>query len=155
VSEANTYMHGGNHYRKVEGEQHWDRMWRLFGPGYFIGCATKYLERYRDKGGLQDLDKAIHFTTKLKELEQAASDGTGPLPGGGYKPLSQPLPYNSLLQRNPSDARQPVILQDGHGHGYEEGSMCAFGSHNYEVVEDYQGGRVCKHCGIHEESIDG
>lgn len=86
---ANDYQVGGNHYRKGDSnqEQHWDRMWRLFGRGYFIGCITKYVERYTDKNGLQDLDKAIHFAQKLRELEEAASNGTGPLPGGGNKPL--------------------------------------------------------------------
>lgn len=60
---------GGDHYRKVKGEQHWDRVYRLFGPGYFIGCATKYIERYKEKNGKEDLEKAVHFINKLIELE--------------------------------------------------------------------------------------
>jgi hypothetical protein len=67
-SGANDYQVGGDHYRKG-GEQHWDRIYRLFGPGYFIGCITKYVERYRYKGGLEDLKKARHFIEKLIELE--------------------------------------------------------------------------------------
>ena len=68
---ANNKQIGGEHYKKhgVSGEQHWDRQYRLFGPGYFIGCATKYIERYKDKNGKQDLEKAIHFIEKLIELE--------------------------------------------------------------------------------------
>ncbi len=67
--KADDYMIGGNHYRKVVGEQHWTRMYRLFGPGYHIGCITGYVERYQDKGGIEDLRKAAHFIQKLIELE--------------------------------------------------------------------------------------
>jgi len=65
---------GGNHYRKVEGEQHWDRQWRLYGKGYFIGCITKYVERYPEKNGLEDLYKALHFLEKLISLEKGAQE---------------------------------------------------------------------------------
>jgi hypothetical protein len=34
-----------------------------------VGCITKYVERYQDKNGLQDLEKAQHFLQKLIELE--------------------------------------------------------------------------------------
>lgn len=71
---ANSYMHGGNHYRETPGEQHWDRVWRLYGRGYFVGCATKYLERYHMKNGVEDLQKAIHYIQKLIELEEAANE---------------------------------------------------------------------------------
>lgn len=87
IAVANEYMVGGNHYRDRPGEQHWDRQWRLFGPGYFVGCATKYLERYEKKGGLNDLRKAVHFTQKLLELETAYAKGEGPVPGNGRAPL--------------------------------------------------------------------
>ena len=65
---ANEKQVGGKHYQQA-GEQHWDRMYRLYGRGYFIGCATKYLERYHLKNGKQDLEKAVHFVEKLIELE--------------------------------------------------------------------------------------
>jgi hypothetical protein len=71
MSAANQKQVGGNHY-KHGGEEHWDRQWRLYGRGYFVGCITKYLERYHEKNGLQDLQKAQHFLEKLIELEQAA-----------------------------------------------------------------------------------
>ena len=59
---------GGDHYQNG-GEQHWDRIYRLYGRGYFVGCATKYLERYQDKNGKEDLLKAISFIQKLLALE--------------------------------------------------------------------------------------
>lgn len=68
---ANDRQEDGDHYRKVEGEQHWDRQWRLHGRGYFVGCITKYVERYPHKNGIADLRKAQHFLEKLIELETA------------------------------------------------------------------------------------
>lgn len=67
---ANERQVGGNHYKKG-GEEHWDRQWRLYGRGYFVGCITKYVERYHDKNGVQDLEKAQHFLEKLIELEKS------------------------------------------------------------------------------------
>lgn len=83
VSKANERQIGGNHYATAAGaEQHWDRQWRLFGRGYFIGCITKYVERYPKKNGIEDLHKAMHFLQKLIELEeQSADDGAEPGPG--------------------------------------------------------------------------
>lgn len=83
VPPANSHQVGGDHYRAVPGEQHWDRMWRLLGPevawAYFVGKITGYVERYRKKNGLQDLRKARHFLDKLIELEtEAGIVGDGP-----------------------------------------------------------------------------
>jgi hypothetical protein len=77
---ANDKQVGGQHY-KVGGEQHWDRIYRLYGRGYFVGCITKYVERYHAKNGREDLEKSIHFIEKLIELEypNKALDG-GPTP---------------------------------------------------------------------------
>lgn len=84
VSNANARQVGGQHY-KIEGEQHWDRVWRLYGRGYFVGQITKYVERYHLKNGIEDLKKAQHFLEKLIELESAAAaaaeDGSEPGPG--------------------------------------------------------------------------
>lgn len=71
---ANDIQHGGDHYRRVPGEQHWDRLVRLFGLPharcYFVGNATAYAERYLEKGGVTDLHKAAHYLRKLAELEE-------------------------------------------------------------------------------------
>jgi len=40
---------------------------------YLEATAIKYLCRWRDKGGLEDLDKAIHFIELLKEFESDAN----------------------------------------------------------------------------------
>jgi hypothetical protein len=36
---------------------------------FFEGNVVKYITRWRDKGGVEDLDKVIHYTQLLKELE--------------------------------------------------------------------------------------
>ena len=57
---------GGTHYQtKV---QPWDAIidWGL---GFLDGCAVKYLARWRKKGGVDDLRKAVHFIEKLIEVE--------------------------------------------------------------------------------------
>lgn len=43
--------------------------------GYLDGCAIKYLARWKDKGGVEDLRKARHFIDKLieTELERSAN----------------------------------------------------------------------------------
>ncbi|MNG12059.1 hypothetical protein D3C84_956440 [compost metagenome] len=39
------------------------------------GSVIKYVTRWRDKGGLADLEKAKHFIELLIELEQAREPG--------------------------------------------------------------------------------
>lgn len=70
---ANDRQVGGTHY-KTGGEEHWDRVHRL-GLDYFQGQITKYVERWRSKGGIQDLEKARHFLDKYIELERAKETG--------------------------------------------------------------------------------
>ena len=36
---------------------------------FIEGCVIKYVSRWSKKGGVADLDKAIHFLEALKELE--------------------------------------------------------------------------------------
>lgn len=64
---------GGDHYSKL-----------AIQPGeyalannlnYWQSNVIKYVTRYRDKGGAQDLDKAIHCLQMLKEAEYGPSRG--------------------------------------------------------------------------------
>lgn len=71
MSTANERQIGGEHYKAEDGEQHWDRMWRLYREAWFVGNITKYVERYREKNGIQDLEKARHYLDKLIELEKS------------------------------------------------------------------------------------
>jgi hypothetical protein len=46
--------------------QHWDLVVKI--PlGYLEGCSTKYVARWRKKGGMEDLHKAMHYLDKLIE----------------------------------------------------------------------------------------
>lgn len=74
MSDANTRQHGGNHYQS--GLQHWDVMGDNYGIAYHIGCATKYVSRWKKKGTpILDLEKAVHFVDKAKELWIAGRRG--------------------------------------------------------------------------------
>lgn len=57
---------GGDHYRLRE-VQHWDYV-RGAGIPYLEAMVMKYIDRWRHKNGLQDLEKALHFAQKLREL---------------------------------------------------------------------------------------
>ena len=64
---------GGTHYQKLDPAP-WDVIlkWNL---GYLEGTALKYIARWRDKGGLDDIRKAIHFLEKLLEVETEKLQG--------------------------------------------------------------------------------
>ena len=42
------------------------------GIGYFEGNVIKYVSRWKDKGGVADLEKAKHYIELLIQLEDAA-----------------------------------------------------------------------------------
>ena len=66
---ANDKQIDGMHYKKG-GEEHWDRAWRLkYDPFQYI--ITKWIERWRDKGGVVDLEKAQHAIEKYIEVVKA------------------------------------------------------------------------------------
>ena len=66
-TKANDIQYGGSHY-KSQVIQPWDYIARNKIP-YLEGSAIKYISRWRDKGGIEDLKKAIHFIEKVIELE--------------------------------------------------------------------------------------
>ncbi len=70
MSGANDKQFGGSHY-KGNTIQPWDYI-HANGIGFFEGNAIKYLSRWRDKGGVVDLEKARHYIDKLIELERPA-----------------------------------------------------------------------------------
>ena len=71
--KANDLQHGGDHYKKYGDLQPWDVIvaWKL---DYLAGTALKYIARWEDKGGIQDLEKAIHFLQKKIEVEKNKND---------------------------------------------------------------------------------
>ena len=65
---ANSKQIAGSHYSDKE-IQPWDYIYAN-NLCYFTGNCVKYVSRWRDKGGIDDLKKAIHYLEKLIELEQ-------------------------------------------------------------------------------------
>lgn len=68
-TRANDRQVGGDHYRKLGEFQVWDA-WRAWDLDPFQAVILKYVVRYRDKGGVEDLRKATHYLEKLIELEE-------------------------------------------------------------------------------------
>ncbi len=64
---ANDEQVAGNHY-KGKAIQPWDY---IVGNdiGYLEGNVIKYVSRWKEKGGVQDLLKARHYLDKLIELK--------------------------------------------------------------------------------------
>jgi hypothetical protein len=69
--KANQRQVGGSHY-KTEYE-HWDLV-IILNLGYLEGCATKYVSRWRKKGGLADLEKGLHYLEKMIEVWEIYDD---------------------------------------------------------------------------------
>ena len=64
---ANDQQVGGTH--NLRAIQPWDFI-AANGIGFFEGNVIKYVTRWRDKAGVDDLKKARHYLDKLIELEE-------------------------------------------------------------------------------------
>ena len=93
--DPNSYQHGGSHY-KAMAIQVWDYVTANNIP-YLEACAIKYVSRWRHKGGIEDLHKAIHFIEKAISGEAArlaacqpgcapAADGPAAADSSGISP---------------------------------------------------------------------
>lgn len=76
LDKANETQVGGNHYRRKGAIQHWDFA-AAQNLDYFQGQVTKYVCRWKDKNGLEDLYKARHFLQKYIEVEEAKAKESG------------------------------------------------------------------------------
>ena len=65
---ANERQVAGSHY--ASDLQHWD-VCEDHGIGYLESAATKYVTRAYKKNGVEDVEKAIHYTEKLLEKHRA------------------------------------------------------------------------------------
>lgn len=104
---ANDRQVGGEHY-KTGGEEHWDRVARL-NLDYFQGQITKYVERWKKKNGVQDLEKARHFLDKYIELAKETQREAEAL---ARKNLSdetlRQVSRNVLIQSTPKTNTTPI-----------------------------------------------
>lgn len=97
---ANDTQHGGTHYKDRE-YQHWDWVCDV-GLPYLIGCATKYISRWREKGGHLDLRKAVHYIEKAQERKiEARPSWRGPESS------------RFLAQHGPLEARAMFLVLSG------------------------------------------
>lgn len=113
AEKANDRQVGGGHY-KIGGEEHWDRVSRL-NLDYFQGQITKYVERWKNKNGVEDLKKARHFLDKYIELHEPPTmpdllnPDPDPLPF--YRPGLSTYPANGHIEFGPDieDIARSVI----------------------------------------------
>lgn len=96
MGKANDTQVGGSHYSQGNNLQHWDLV-VMYGWDYFQGQITKYVMRWRQKNGIEDLKKARHFLDKYIEAEEA-------------KMLSQ-----TCLAEQPADPTRRYVDQDPTG----------------------------------------
>lgn len=102
MTSANNRQIGGDHYGTSE-LQHWD-MIEMYGVGYLEGCATKYISRWRQKGGLADLEKSEHYLQKLIECVE----GWGRR-ARGYVPMSELYRFFELNNIDNTTERSLII----------------------------------------------
>jgi len=69
MSKANENQVNGTHY-KEKAIQPWDYIVGN-GMGYLEGNVVKYVSRWKEKGGIDDLNKAKHYLEKLIEVSIA------------------------------------------------------------------------------------
>lgn len=62
------HQEGGDHYKDMEIQP--VVFIHANGIPFIEGCIIKYMCRWRERGGLQDIKKAIHFLKMLIELEK-------------------------------------------------------------------------------------
>ena len=73
MADINSHQVGGDHYASKD-VQPWAAMQAWMSheafAGYLHGNCIKYLARYLDKNGVQDLKKCQHYLAKLIEIEE-------------------------------------------------------------------------------------
>jgi hypothetical protein len=91
---ANEKQVGGSHYKK-NAIQPWDYV-TSNGLGYLEGCIIKYVSRYKDKGGIEDLKKAQHFLEKLIEVTTNEHNAN---PVYAPNTVYDPKPYTGVVPK--------------------------------------------------------
>lgn len=112
-STANATQVGGAHYKVAI--EHWDFVANR-GLGYFEGQVTKYVTRWRKKNGVQDLQKARHFLSKLIELRHAGLEPwTSPHPNTRTLPLISLDDYALANDLRPKERGVVALVSEWRG----------------------------------------
>lgn len=90
---------GGTHYKQcaIQPVQYI----HANGIGYMEGNVIKYITRWRDKGGIADLEKAKHYIELLIELETKQSNKDAPVESGEWIRWSDggcPVPFHTNVE---------------------------------------------------------
>ncbi len=105
VDKADLEQVGGNHYKNVPPEyQHWSLV-SIYGWDYFQATAIKYIIRYKNKHGIEDLKKARHYLDKMIEQEERKVKGSV---DHQYKKLGDLSPN----QVRPTESTSGYVNQD-------------------------------------------
>lgn len=118
---------GGTHYAPADKYGHWDYVIDA-GIPYLEGNATKYVSRWRDKNGIQDLQKAISYIDKrltCKEMKYYTGGMTNDPMCGPESNIRHSHPRLVLLDKFYKDA----------GIGAEERAICTLIFH-WETASD-------------------
>ena len=92
---ANDKQIGGKHYQQAI--QPWDYV-AANNLGYFEGNVVKYVSRWKEKNGIVDLKKAVHYLEKLIELEEKKVTYVIRASGNECDPLGTATENNSQLK---------------------------------------------------------
>lgn len=95
---ANDTQVGGDHYKSAVGIQHWDFV-TLNNIDYLRAQIIKYVQRWKKKNGVQDLQKAQHFYQKLLEVPR--------------QPIQRELwssPLDAYVAANEVEAEEAAII---------------------------------------------
>lgn len=76
MKSLNTQV-AGDHYKKLAIQP--VEYIHANGLGFCEGSVIKYVTRWRDKGGIKDLEKAKHFIEMLIDLEREQHDRQLPI----------------------------------------------------------------------------
>ena len=124
---ANDRQVGGTHYQTGV-VQHWDFV-LMHNIPYMEAQIIKYVMRWRKKGGIDDLRKAVHFIEKLMEHEMAQAPSRAQLClKKGYATsktdeaiVSEADQIRAELQRREQEREDPLNSPEtgnGPGNGY-------------------------------------
>jgi len=119
---ANDTQISGNHY-KGKPLQVWDFV-AANNLGYFEGNIVKYVSRWKDKGGVDDLRKAKHYIEKLIELETQVKDESKTIHGfipwtGGDQPVDDDVMVEILCRSGEKRTSATNDFYWGHSLGPE------------------------------------
>jgi hypothetical protein len=104
---------GGAHYQGAD-QQHWDIM-EAHDIGYLEGCASKYPLRWRKKGGIEDLRKALSYVEKVTKCR----------PQQGARRLVPQGVLNRLYEASGTGKRERDIISHILASGSHEDFLCA------------------------------